>query len=67
MTRTAFQFTLFSIQVDHKNLRDLHSRFIAAYEKKNEEEMTRISHTFIREAALHSDGEVFMSSGYAFG
>ncbi|CAE6517754.1 unnamed protein product [Rhizoctonia solani] len=45
------------IMVDHKNLRDLHSRFIAAYNKKNEEEMTRIAHTLIREAALHSDGE----------
>ncbi|CAE6454673.1 unnamed protein product [Rhizoctonia solani] len=45
------------IMVDHNNLRDLHSRFVAAYNKKNEEEMTRIAHTLIREAALHSDGE----------
>ncbi|KAH7318903.1 hypothetical protein B0J17DRAFT_686152 [Rhizoctonia solani] len=45
------------IMVDHNNLRDLHSRFVAAYEKKNEEEMTSIANTIIREAALHSDGE----------
>ncbi|CEL54222.1 putative hemerythrin-like protein C869,06c OS=Schizosaccharomyces pombe (strain 972 / ATCC 24843) GN=SPAC869.06c PE=3 SV=1 [Rhizoctonia solani AG-1 IB] len=55
---TALRLDYFDeVMVDHNNLRDLHSRFIAAYEKKNEEEMTRISHTFIREAALHSDGE----------
>ncbi|QRW20544.1 Hemerythrin HHE cation binding domain [Rhizoctonia solani] len=45
------------VMVDHNNLRDLHSRFITAYEKKDESEMTRISNTIIREAALHSDGE----------
>ncbi|CAE6441641.1 unnamed protein product [Rhizoctonia solani] len=45
------------IMVDHNNLRDLHSRFVAAYERKNEEEMTSIANTIIREAALHSDGE----------
>ncbi|CAE6439058.1 unnamed protein product [Rhizoctonia solani] len=45
------------VMVDHNNLRDLHSRFVAAYNKKNEEEMTSIANTLIREAAVHSDGE----------
>ncbi|KDN41578.1 hypothetical protein RSAG8_07379, partial [Rhizoctonia solani AG-8 WAC10335] len=39
------------IMVDHNNFRDLHARFVSAYDKRDEDEMTRIANTLVREVA----------------
>lgn len=39
-------------------MRDLHKRFTAAHKSKDEDLMNNIANTIVREAALHSVGEV---------
>ncbi|KAJ1305564.1 hypothetical protein OPQ81_000564 [Rhizoctonia solani] len=45
------------IMVDHNNFRDLHARFLSAYDKRDEEEMTKIANTLVREVSVHAIGE----------
>ncbi|CAE6480638.1 unnamed protein product [Rhizoctonia solani] len=45
------------IMVDHNNFRDLHARFISAYDKRDQDEMTKIANTLVREVSLHAISE----------